>query len=58
VNTESELDAKLHQTTLYDFMIDLYTSPLTSWASEKHKLHDPQALGAWTKEKKRVQNNF
>jgi hypothetical protein len=40
-------------------MVDLYTSPPTSWANMKHKLDDPQALGAWTKkEKKRVQRNF
>ena len=59
VNTPSELDAKLHQTALYDFMINLYTSPPTSWANMKHKLEDSEALGAWTnQEKKRVVHNF
>lgn len=59
VNTESEFDAKLHQTSLYDCMVRLYTSPPTSFAKMKNKLDNPQALGALPKEgKKCVQRNF
>ena len=53
VNTESEFDAKLHQTALYDCMVRLYTSPPTSFAKMKNKLDNPQALGALPKEGKK-----